>query len=166
MMGVKLKLKIRKIRAAHIITIVCFSATLVLLCFLFNDVLGIFGETTGNGTIFEIRADSTVNNGFDHETIVYTEDGTTNITFTGNITTNGTAEISLLSEEGIAVYSQSFTNVNSKKINIEISGLTPQTYYILRFLSDDAKQGHLYLTTEQALVERPEIPERSARPPR
>lgn len=146
-----------KNRAAHIITVVCLITATALLYFLFNDIL------IRQATAFEFKADGTGNNGFNREAIVYTEDGTTYVTFAGKITTDGTAEITLLSDDGnTIIHSETHTAVNSEKIDIKITDLTPQTYYILRFSSDNANIGHLFLTTEQALVERPErtIPER------
>ncbi len=154
-------MKKTKIRATHIITVVCLIAAVVLLCFLFNDIFGTFGGAIGQGTAFEFKADGLGNNGFSREAIVYTEDGVTYIKFSGNITTDGTAEISMITDDDAEIiYSRTYTAVNSEKVNIEVTGLTPQTYYILRFSSNDAKMGHLCLTTEQALVERPEVPER------
>lgn len=151
-------MKKMKIRTAHIIIVVCLIAAAVLLCFLFNDIV------IRQGTVFEFKAGGTVNNGFSREAIVYTEDGTTYVAFTGKITTDGTAEIALLSDDGnTIIHSETYTAVNSEKIDIEITGLTPQTYYILRFSSNNAKTGYLLLTTEQALVERPERPEQPER---
>lgn len=147
-----------KTRAAHIITIVCLIAASVLLYFLIKDIFGVFG----GATVLEFKADSDGNNGFSRETMVYTEDGTTSVTFSGNITTDGTADIAMLSEDGnTTIYSKAYTAITSKKIRIDIAGLTPGTYYILRFSSNDAKKGHLILTTEQALAERPVHPDRA-----
>lgn len=162
-MGVKHEMKKMKIRSAHIITVVCLIATAILLCFLVNNII------IRQGTVFEFKVGGAGNNGFSREAIVYTENGTTYVTFAGKITTDGTAEITLLSNDGnTIIQSETYTAVNSKKIDIEITGLTSKTYYILRFSSNNAKTGYLLLTTEQALVERPErpehtIPERSAK---
>lgn len=147
-----------KIRIAHIITVVCIGGAIVLLYFLFNNIFTALGGTSGHGTLLEFKADSDGNSGFSREAIIYTENNTTNVIFSGSITTDGTAEISILSDDGTVAFSKSYSSVKSEKINIEVQGLTPQTYYVLRFSSDDAKTGYLVLTTEQSLVERPEVP--------
>jgi len=151
-------MKKTKIRAAHIVTAICIIAALGLLYSLFNNL---FVDTSR--TVLRFTADGVRNEGFSREAVVYTEDGATYVNFSGNITTDGTAEISMIAEDGEVVYSDTYTAVKSKKLDIKIADLTPQTYYILRFSSHDAKSGHLFLTTEQALVERPEVPERPAR---
>ncbi len=148
-------MKKTKIRAAHIITVVCLITATVLLYFLVNNIV------IRQGTVFEFKASGTGNNGFNREAIVYTEDGTTYVTFAGKIKTDGTAEISMIAEDGKVVYSDTYTAVKSEKLDIKITNLTPQTYYILRFSSNNANTGYLLLTTEQALVERPERPERT-----
>lgn len=148
-------MKKMRIKATHIIAVICLGAAIVLLFFLFNN-------NTKKETVFELKADSAGDNGFSKEALIYTEDGMTNVTFSGNITTDGTAELSILSNDSAEIiYNKTYTAVDSEKVNIEVTGLTPQTYYILRFSSNDAKIGHLLLTTEQALVERPEVPERT-----
>lgn len=157
-------MKKTKISPSHMVISVCVVAAAALLCFLFNDIARAFGGTSGQGTVFEFKAESNGNIGFSREAIVYTEDGTTNVILSGDITTDGTAVIALLSDDGTTtIFSKAYTAVTSEEIKIDIVGLTPDTYYILRFSSNDAKKGHLTLTTEQALVERPEVPERAVR---
>lgn len=153
-----------KIKAAHIITVVCLGIAAVLLCFLFDDIFRAFGGASGQGTVFEFKTNGSGNSGFSREAIVYTEDGVTYAALSGNITTDGTAEISMCSEDGAVIYSETYTAVNSEELDIVVNGLTPQTYYILKFSSNDAKTGYLFLTTEQALVERPEVPVRPDKP--
>lgn len=151
-------MKKMKISSAHIAISACLIAAGVLLCFLFGNIV------TKSKTVFEFTPGGAGNNGFKREATVYTEDDTTYVKFSGKITADGTAEIALLSEDGnTVIYSETYTAISSRKIDIEITGLTPQTYYILRFSSNDAKTGHLLLTTEQALTERPERPEKPER---
>lgn len=147
-----------KIRAAHVITLICIIAALGLLCSLFNSL---FVDTSR--TVLRFTADGVRNGGFSREAVVYTEDGATYVNFSGDITTDGTAKISLIAESGEVVYSDTYTSVESQKLDIKITDLTPQTYYILRFSSNNAKTGHLFLTTEQTLVERPAVPEHPER---
>lgn len=149
-------MKKAKTRATYIIITICLIATLIMLYFLFSNIF----KTFGGATVFEFKADSNGNNGFSHEAIVYTKDGTTGVTFSGNITTDGTAEIAMLSDDhNTIIYSETYKMVTSKKIRIDVVGLIPETYYILRFSSNNSKKGHLILTTEQALTERPEHPD-------
>ncbi len=117
-------MKKTKIKTAHIIIIGCLVAAAALLCFLFNDIVRALGGTSGQGTVFEFKSDSGGNNGFSREAIVYTEDGTTFVSFTGDITTDGTAEISMLSDDGNTVlFSKTYTAVTTEKIEIEPDGI-------------------------------------------
>ena len=159
-------MKKMKNRSTNAIIITCVAIAAILVCFLCNNIFSAIGGTSGHGTLLEFKADSSRNSGFSREAIIYTENKTIDVAFSGSITTDGTAEISILSYDGTVTFSQTYSAVNSKKIKIEVLGLTPQTYYILRFSSKDAKTGHLVLTTEQSLVERPEVPMRPKRPER
>lgn len=156
-------MKKTEIKAAHIIIVVCLIAAAVMLCFLFNDIIRALGGTSGQGTFYEFKADSE-GNGFTCETIVYTENDTTYVSFSGDITTDGTAEIAMLSDDGnTIIHNETYTAVTSEKIKIDVVGLTSDTFYILRFSSNDAKKGHLILTTKQALVEHPKVLEHPER---
>ena len=152
-----------KVKITHIITGICLLAIGALLYHFIAGAFDGFGTTSGQGTVFEFRSNGDWNNGFNREAIVYTEDGVTSITFSGNITTDATAEISLVTADGNAVFSRTFVAVNSQVINFDIVDLMPYAYYTLRFSSTDASSGHLVLTTEQSLVERPAIPKRPER---
>ena len=99
--------------------------------------------------------------GFNCETIIYTENGINSITFSGKITVEDTAEISIVSDDdGSIVYSETYSKVKAQTIDFEVTDLVPYRYYTLRFSSNDAKDGKLALTTDQKLVKQPERPEK------
>lgn len=113
----------------------------------------------GQGTRISFTASES---GFRNETQLYTEGGLTNIRLTGEISVNGTAEVLLVSEEdGVVVYSKTFTDTNKAAITVEADNLRPDSCYNLVFAGKDAKSGYLFLTTEQSLALRPERPERN-----
>ncbi|BDF70449.1 hypothetical protein CE91St41_23240 [Oscillospiraceae bacterium] len=151
----KVKKKIR-IRAAYIVAAVCLLAAGALLCHFFE--FGVHGQ----GTRLAFNIDNPAGNGFSRDLTVYTENGITRAAFSGRITVDGTAEITVAAnEDGGVVYRESYTDLKSKTIEFVLDDLKPYAYYTLRFASDDSKGGHLLLVTDESLVERPE---RAARP--
>lgn len=146
---------------AHIIADICILAAGALLYHLLSG--GVwdfeFNMPAGLGTKIEFSSNSGRDSGFTHEATLYTEDGITCATFSGKITVDGTAMISIISNDDSSnVYVKKYTAENGRAIQIEVNNLTPYSYYTLRFSSQDAKKGRLLLTTDQALVERPSKP--------
>lgn len=102
--------------------------------------------------------------GFRNEKQLYTENGLTNFKLTGEISVDGTAEVLLVSkEDGVVIYSKTFTDADKEIITVEADNLRPNSYYNLVFTGKDAKSGYLFLTTDQSLALRPERPERKDR---
>lgn len=154
-----MKKKIR-IRAAYIVTAICLLVAGALTYHLFTNILFEFG-VSGQGTRLEFNIDNPAGIGFNRDLTVYTENGITQVVFSGKITVDGTAEIIVTAnEDGSVVYSESYSNLESKTIDFVIDNLNPYTYYTLSFVSDNSKKGHLLLTTNESLVERPERPAR------
>lgn len=151
----------KKIRTAHILTGICLLVAGVSLGYLCKDLVQ--NVSPGNGiqaTRLEFSSTSLQESGFECEEIIYTENGITKIAFTGEITIDGTADIILTSvEDNAVVYNETYTDLKSKKIAFEIDELTPYTYYTLAFISADASEGYLLLTSEEELIEHPEISE-------
>lgn len=139
-----------------IIAGICVLLILGLAVFLFVQ-----RPWEGHGTRISFTA---TEDGFHNEASLYTEDGITEITLTGQITVDGTAELSLVSEkDGGVMYSKRFTDAAATAVTMEVNGLSPYSHYRLRFIGDEAKSGSLFLTTEQSLAERPEVPARPER---
>jgi len=161
-------MKNRRFATAHVITGICILIAGVLLGFIVSGNLGdfSFSTATGHGTKIEFNANNGWESGFNRQATLYTEDGLTSVTFSGKVTVDGTAELSIISNvDGSIAYSETYTDLNAKTIEVNVNGLTPNAYYTLRFFSNNAKKGHLILTTNQALVESPEeIPEKPERP--
>ena len=154
-----MKKKIR-IRAAYVVTAICLLAAGALFCRLFE--LGVHGQ----GTRLAFNIDNPAGNGFSRDLTVYTENGITRAAFSGRITVDGTAEITVTAnEDGSVVYRESYSNLRSKTIDFVVDNLNPYAYYTLRFASDDSKAGHLLLVTDESLVERPERPARPEHSP-
>ncbi|GLC83288.1 hypothetical protein [Lacrimispora brassicae] len=155
--------KTNKVIIAHVITWICIMAAGTLLYYLISNALQFeqFHLSNGEGTRFDFIIDSGTEVGFNRETIIYTENGINSIMFSGKIGVEGTAEISVVSDDdsGI-VYSETYSNVKAQTIDFEVTDLVPYSYYTLRFSSDDAKSGKLTLVTDQKLVKQPERPER------
>lgn len=151
----------KKIRTAHVLTGICLLVAGVLLGDLFKDLIQ--SVPSGNGVPaarLEFGSASSQESGFECEEIIYTENGITKIAFAGEITIDGTADIILTSvDDNVVVYNETYTDLKSKKIAFEIDGLIPYTYYTLAFISADANEGYLLLTSEETLVKHPEIPE-------
>ncbi len=151
-----------KIRVAYIITGVCILAAIALLILIFTNNFGDFNFTSNGygGTKLEFMSNSGQANGFNREATLFADERIASVNFLGKITVDGTAEISVISNEnGSIVFSEIYTAVKSKKIALEAKDLAADTYYTLRFSSNDSKKGYLLLTTNESLVERlPELP--------
>ena len=158
--------KTNRIRAAHIITGVCILAALALVGLIFTNNYWDFDFMSNGygGTKLEFTSNSGQANGFNREATLYANESITSVSFSGKITVDGTAEISVISnDDGNILFSETYTNVKSKGIAIEVNDLAADTFYTLRFSSSNAKKGYLLLTTYESLVERlPDIP----RPPK
>jgi len=157
--------KTNKEITAHVITALCILVGGILLYHLITNDLQSeqFHIPDGQGTRFDLISDSGTRAGFNREAIIYTENGITSVAFSGKITVEGSAEISIVSDnDGSTAYSETYSDVKAKTINLEVTGLTPYSYYTLRFYSNSAKMGKLALTTDQSLVKSPERPEKTA----
>lgn len=160
-------MKINKVNIAHIITVICILiASALLYCISSNIFSGFrFDTRTGQGTTIDFISNDGAGVGFNRETIIYTEKGITSITFSGKISVDGTAQISVVSDDdGSIIYSKTYSDIRAKTIDFEVTGLAPYCYYTLRFSSGDGKAGKLALTTDQSLVKHPVRPEKSTPP--
>lgn len=152
-----------KTKTAHIITIVCLLLAGALLVCLFTDLYKTFRRNGSGeyGTSLEFNIDTLSANGFSRDAALYTENGITKVTFSGSISVEGTAEITVTSDaDGSVAYHETYSDIKSKDITIEIDNLTPYTYYTLLFSGHDAKTGHLVLTANESLAECPDPPKR------
>ena len=147
-------------RVACVLSVACLLVAGVFLYYIVSTITGIgFHNLGGQGTRLEfVSAHNT--RGFSKEKTIYTENGITTINFTGKITVEGSAEISVIAENGDIVYSKSYENMKSQTIQLEITNLTPNSYYIIRFSSTDAEAGRLILSTSSPLIVHPEKPEK------
>ena len=101
---------------------------------------------------------------FAHEAALYTEYGATGLAFTGHITVSGSAALSITADaDGAVVYQADFADVEEQPLDIQVTDLTPNAYYTLRFSGPQAQRGYLYLSTAQSLARHPEPPERPQR---
>ncbi len=110
----------------------------------------------GTGTTLDFVSTNVMETGFNREAKIYMEQGITDIAFSGSVTVEGTAEISVVSDDGSVLYHESYSDADAKAIRFAVTGLAPYSYYTLRFSSDNAKRGDLSLTSDQSLVKRPE----------
>ncbi len=154
-----------RFRIAHIATGICILIAILLfiiIAVMFWDFD--WGTNVYGGTKLEFSASSN-NKGFNRESTLYLDEPISTVVFSGRITVHGTAEINVISNDTSAtVFRQSYTDVNSKKVTFHLDNLAANSYYTLRFSSNNATKGYLLLTTDQALVERlPEVPKPSAR---
>lgn len=111
---------------------------------------------SGTGTTLDFVSTNVTETGFNRETTMYTENGITDVAFSGSVTVEGTAEISVVSDDGNVFYRETYSDADARAIRFTVTGLAPYSYYTLRFSSDDAKRGDLSLTSDQSLVKRPE----------
>lgn len=124
-----------------------------------SDVTGLSFDNMGEQrTKLEFISENNTNVGFSRKETIYTENGITSANLSGKITVNGTAEISIISEDGNVVYSDIYTNVKSRPIKLELTGLSPYSYYTMKFSSEDARSGSLTLTSGESLLRQPEKP--------
>jgi hypothetical protein len=150
--------KTSKIKIGYILIGICLLTAGALLSHLLTNAVGAWGGTSAQGTVLDFEVDST-GSGFHCEKTIYTENGMSGIVFSGKITVDGTAVIAIVAEDGSVVYDKTYTSVTAQALRFEVSGLSPYTYYTLKFSSSDAAQGDLRLTTDQKLVKSPEHPE-------
>ena len=155
--------KTNKVIIAHIATWLCIIAAGTLLYYLISNTLlfGQFPLSNGEGTRLNFTNNSGTQIGFDSETTLYTENGISSIVFSGRVTVEGTAEISVVSDDdGSTVYRETYSNVKAQTIDFEVTDLVPYSYYTLRFSSANGKNGKLTLMTDQKLVKQPDRPEK------
>jgi len=147
-------------RVAYGLIAACLLIAGAFLYYIVSNITGIgfdnFGE---HGTRLEFVSDHKTR-GFSKEKTIYTENGITTINFTGKITVNDSAEISVIAENGDIVYSEIYDKMKSQTIQLEITNLSPNSYYTIRFSSTDAQTGRLVLSTSSPLIVHPEKPER------
>lgn len=147
-------------RVAYGLVAACILIAGAFLYYIVSDITGIgFDNFGGQGTRLEFVSDHNIM-GFSKEKTIYTENGITTINFTGKITVNGSAEISVIAENGDVVYNEVYENMKSQTIQLEITNLTPNSYYTICFSSTDAQAGSLILSTSSPLIVHPEKPER------
>ena len=154
--------KTNKVIIAHIVTWLCIIAAGTLLCYLISNTLlfGQFPLSKGDGTTLNFDNNSSTQIGFNSETTLYTENGIDSFVFSGKVTVEGTAEISVVSDDdGSIVYRETYSNVKAQAIDFEVTGLVPYSYYTLRFSSGDGKNGKLTLRTDQKIIKQPQRPE-------
>lgn len=151
--------KVTKV-AAYIITIICILAAGAVLYHIISTYWDFgFAGVIGQGTRLEFKP-NIQGSGFSREMEMYTGDNITSIIFSGKITVDGTADISIVSnDDGSVVYSKFYTAVKEEKIQLDVSSLAPDSYYTLIFSSTDATKAHLILTTNHSLREPPKRPE-------
>ena len=160
-MWLKMKKK-NKVIIAHIVTWLCIIAAGTLLYYLISNTLlfGQFPLSTGEETKINFTNKSGTQIGFNSEMTLYTENGIDSIIFSGKVTVEGTAEISVVSDDdGSTVYRETYSNVKLQTINFEVTNLIPYSYYTLRFSSGDGRNGKLTLRTDQKIVKQPQRPE-------
>ena len=149
----------KKTNTGHIIMAACLIAAGVMIYYLYANVFKdfVFGETNDQNTVIEFNNENSVQNGFNHDVVVYTEDGITECVFTGKITIKGSAEISMISnEDDNVVYRRIYSDLDGTEISFKIDHLVPFTYYTLIFSSDNANNGRLLLTTNVSFAKRPQ----------
>lgn len=146
--------------AAHLITVICILAAggvlfhIISTCWNFG-----FAGVVGQGTRIEFKP-NIQDNSFNKEMEIYTGDDITSVFFSGKITVDGTANISIISnDDGSTAYSKLYTAVKEEKIQFDVSNLAPDSYYTLIFSSTHAKKAYLILTTNHSLREPPKRPE-------
>jgi len=157
--GQKSRMKTNKKAVAYILVVACLLLASVILYYIVSDVTGLSFDNMGEQrTKLEFISENNTNVGFSRKETIYTENGITSANLSGKITVNGTAEISIISEDGNVVYSDIYTNVKSRPIKFELTGLSPYSYYTMKFSSEDAQSGSLTLTSGESLLRQPEKP--------
>ena len=152
----------KKIEGYILVTIFLLLASAILY-YIVSSITGLAFDNVGEQrTKLEFIYENNSDIGFDREETIYTENGITSINFSGKITVNGTAEISIISEDGNVVYSHIYTNVKSTSIKFRVTDLSPYSYYIVEFTSNDAQSGSLTLISDESLEKQPEHPEKPA----
>lgn len=160
-------MKKNNIRTAYILTAICLLIAGILLYYLlinmFNNLTtsnwAELERISGKGTKLEFNIKNLSNIGFNRDITFYTENGITQVAFSGKITTDGTAKIIVTANENdVIIYNETYSNIGKEAINFEVDDLLPYTYYTLRFSSADAKTGCLLLKTKESLSKQPEPP--------
>lgn len=152
-------MRINKKVAAYILAAVCLLIAGAVLYYNVSDVTSLgFYNVGGQKASLEFISESDTDVGFSQEEKIYTENGITSVNFSGKITVDGTAEISIISEDGNVAYSDIYTNVKSKSTKFEVTDMSPYSYYTVKFSSTDAQTGSLTLTSDKVLVKQPEHP--------
>lgn len=158
-------MKKNNIRTAYILTAICLLIAGILLYYLLTNMFNNLttsnwdelGRISGKGTKLEFNIKNRSNIGFNRDITFYTENGITQVAFSGNITTDGTAKIIVTSnEDDVIIYNETYSNIRKKTINFEVDHLLPYTYYTLRFSSANAKTGYLLLKAKESLLKQPE----------
>lgn len=150
----------KKLEVSILVIIILLLPSIIL----YYIVSFIAGQTFVNmgeqGTKLTFISENNTDIGFNREEAIYTESGITSINFSGKITVKGTADISIISEAGNVVYSHIYTNVKSTPIKFKVTGLSPNSYYFVKFTSEDAQSGSLTLISDESLEKQPEHPEK------
>lgn len=147
--------KINRVTLAYMISGVCIIMASILIYHILSGRTwdASFSGLSGEGTKFEFSI-SGDKRGFSCEQTFCTEKATTNVSFSGEITVDECAEISFISnEDNSVVHSEKYNAVNAGAINFNVDGLTPYSFYTLKFTSNKGKKGHLLLTTNESLTE-------------
>jgi hypothetical protein len=144
------------------IAIISFIAFVVVTAFLVKYFW--YNVSGRDETRIEFVTSTGSSTGFNQENEIYTDGGITNLTLSGKITVDGTAEIKIISNDtGSIIYTKTFTSINDEAVKINLKDLNPNVYYTITFYSEDAKRGKLILEGNQGLVKSPDKPEVSAK---
>ena len=147
-------------RVVHSVTVACLLLAGVILYYIVVNTTGLgFSQFGEQRTRLEFVSEHSTK-GFSKQKMIYTENGITSVNFTGKITVDGTAEIIVSAEDGTIIYRETYENMKSKSIQLDITDLSPFSYYTICFSSIDALSGKLILSTDVPLVVHPEKPER------
>lgn len=151
-------MKTRTNKIAYVFIVLCLLCAGVLLYCIFSQLVWGPGWAfkQGEGTRLEFRVEGN-EDAFIREKTLYTEDSW--IDLTGKLSANGEATLRLIANaDNKVVYEVAYSNVQNKRIRLNVNGLQPHAYYTLEFSAVDSPKGYLLLTGNQALVKKPEQP--------